>query len=66
MSEDHHPLSPSNWPAWVNCGAYQGEDRGSKASDRGTNVHKHYQLLIEQRNKKVKPATPQEEEEFEL
>lgn len=63
----HHPLSFSNWPAWVNCGAYRGEDRSDSKSDRGTNVHKHYQLLIERYNKSVKPVTTTiEEEEFEL
>lgn len=69
----HHPLSPSNWPAWVNCGAYQGEDRSDSKSDRGTNVHKHYQLLIEAHNKNVKPMQAkssldptEDEEEFEI
>lgn len=74
-TESHHALSMSNWPAWLVCGLYKGRERSSEQAERGSAIHKTAELLIVERNKRIKrtgkkkavePPQPQTEEEFDL
>ena len=38
---EHHPLSPSNWPAWMDCPNFQG-GVSSAAAEAGTDLHEAY------------------------
>lgn len=42
----HHPLSPSNWPAWLVCPNFQG-GVSSAAAEAGTDQHEAYALALE-------------------
>ena len=47
-NDKHHPLSPSNYNAWFECGCWKSAHKDSVESNAGTSVHKQAQLYIEQ------------------
>lgn len=45
----HHPLSPSNYPAWAECPSWEGGGRQSSESSEGTRAHEEFSRLVEGR-----------------
>lgn len=42
MSEIHHPLSPSNYNAWLHCGDWEGLKRDTADSSAGSETHSQF------------------------
>lgn len=58
MERKHHPLSPSNWPAWVACPGYTSDGGRRSSADEGTQQHELFaKALVEARS----GALPDEE-----
>ena len=47
MSEErqHHPDGCSKWPDWLRCSDYEATGGSSPAAERGTRIHKYWELL---------------------
>lgn len=54
ITTKHHPLSPSNYPAFYHCGDYEGNNEESDASRHGTACHKLYEHLCKARNESLR------------
>lgn len=50
LQTPHHPLSPSNYPAFYHCGDYEGASGSSESAQTGTAVHKLFEELCRAHN----------------
>ena len=48
MSRNHHPKSPSRFPAWMECHCWESDGNTSQDASIGTDVHNQAQKYIEE------------------
>jgi hypothetical protein len=53
LTHAHHPLSPSNYPAFFHCGKYEGSDKSSDSAEKGTACHSLFESLVKARNQRL-------------
>ncbi len=43
----HHPLSPSNYPAWDECPLFEADGRQSSEASEGTRIHEEFARIVQ-------------------